>query len=222
MGESIVQLPADGVGRKLRSRQRVIGANTIEEQYFIQQEEKVVSYMGRAGSFKILGAAGTTGQKLASIHNATGSGVLVSLDKITVDVYQIAARVVAPPMVRLHRVTVLPTGGAALPKVAEDTSLSSAAAVTLLQGANAESATTAITATIPASSILAQEAAPRALTLVGYEQFDRTTFFSDPGESVILRALEGVVVNLDYSVATSNPITDQWVVNMRWREYTLP
>lgn len=34
MPESFVQVPADSTGKKLRTRQRTVGANTVEEQYF--------------------------------------------------------------------------------------------------------------------------------------------------------------------------------------------
>lgn len=36
MAESFIQLPADGAGKKLRTRQRVVGANTVQEQYVTQ------------------------------------------------------------------------------------------------------------------------------------------------------------------------------------------
>jgi len=50
--------------------------------------------------------------------------------------------------------------------------------------------------------------------------FDRTEFMSDPLESVVLRPLEGLVVFLDYTLATQNPTTDMWIVGCRWEEYT--
>jgi hypothetical protein len=47
MPEDFVQVAPDSTGAKIHTRQRVIGANTIEEQYVIVQEEKVVTYQGR-------------------------------------------------------------------------------------------------------------------------------------------------------------------------------
>lgn len=35
MAESYIQIPSDGTGKKVRTRQRVIGGNTVEEQYVV-------------------------------------------------------------------------------------------------------------------------------------------------------------------------------------------
>lgn len=189
-------------------------------QYVVPVEDKIISYVGRSGTFRIPGVAGTTGQKLLSIHNATGSTILVAVDRVTIDVFGTAAKVVAPPIARLHRVTVLPTVGAALGKVAADSSLASSASVTLLQGASADGTAATITATIPAASTITQEIIPRILTVAGYEPADRIEMLT--AGPITLRALEGLVLNLDYTVATSNPITDMYVCTVNWREYTRP
>jgi hypothetical protein len=181
-------------------------------------------YRGRAGTFRIPGRAGTTGQKLMSIHNATGSSVVAEVHKVTVDLVQtvIKAVTVLPPVIRLYKVTVLPTNGTALTKVAEDSAATAtSASVTLLQDASADgtSSTTALTATLPAGAVITGEFAPRLITAAGYEMFDRTEFMAGPDESVILRPLEGLVVMLDYVLATQNPVTDMWVCGVRWEEY---
>lgn len=190
-------------------------------QYVVPVQDRIVSYRGRFASFRQLGIAGTAGQNLFSIFNAAGSTVLVQVDGISVDVYQTAARVVAPPMLRLHRITTLPTGGTAGSKVAEDTTMTSSASLTMLQGTASDGgAATAIVSTPAAGTLITQEPVARALTMVGYEQFDRDDFLAT-GE-MILRAGEGVLVRLDYNTATSNPITDNYIVNARWTEYTRP
>jgi hypothetical protein len=213
---------ATAAGQDFRGYRRGGSAGDPVDQYVVPVEDRIVSYRGRAGTFRIPGRAGTAGQKLFSIHNATGSSVIVDVEQIAIDVYQTAARVVAPPVIRAHRVTVLPTNGSALAKVPEDTGMSSSSSVTLLQDASADGtgSGTTLTATIPSGSILSQEPAARALTLVGYEQFDRIEFFVD--KPITLRALEGIVVNLDYTVATSNPVTDMWFGVVRWSEWTRP
>lgn len=224
MPESIVQLPADGAGKSLRTRQRVIGAATVQEQYVLVGSEQVVSFGGRAQTFRMPGRAGTTGQKLASIHNATGSAVMVRVNRITVDLAMTAAKLVTvlPPIIRAHRVTVLPSGGTALAKVADDTAAISNASVTLLQDASADGTSgTALAATIPATSWLVQEFAPRLITAAGYEPADRLTFLEGEPD-IILRPLEGAVVELVYNLATMNPITDMWIVGFDWDEYTIP
>lgn len=187
-------------------------------------DERQVTYLGRASTWKTLGRAGAAGQKIFAIHNATGSTTLVDVDKISVDVMQTAARVVEPPLIRAWKFTAVPTNGSSITKVPEDSSLSSSSSVTLWQDAqsdNTGSATT-LTVTLPAGTITTESWGARALTLVGYEQFDREYFYASDDEKITLRALEGICVFLDYSAATANPITDKWTVTCRWVEYTTP
>ena len=225
MPESLVQVPADGTGKKLRHRERTVGANTVYEQYVIAQDERVVSFKGRAGTFRTPGRAGTTGQKVFALHNATGSTIFVDVEKIAVDMAAtvVKAVTVLPPIVRLHRFTALPTGGTALAKVATDTAQTSSASLTAWQDASGDGTSgTALAVTIPAGSMIAQEFAPRmvGVTYVAYEPADRMHFLQD--DLIELRALEGLVVNVDYVLATQNPITDMWTVTAQWTEYTLP
>jgi hypothetical protein len=173
-------------------------------------------------SFRIPGRAGTVGQKLLSLHNATGSTIVVRITDVTCDLVQtvIKAVTVLPPVIRLWKVTVLPTNGTAATKTSRDSGLSaSSASVTVLQDASADgtSSASALTATLPAGTVLAQEFAPRFITAAGYEMFDRTEFLKD-GEDVVLHALEGLVLFLDYVLAAQNPVTDMWVCGIKWTE----
>lgn len=185
--------------------------------------EDKATFRGRAQTFRIPGLAGTVGQKLFALHNATGSTKVVHINQIAIDVMQTVAKAltVAPPLIRLHRFTAIPTGGAACAKVAKDSALTSNASVTAWQGASADGTGATLAVTIPANAMLTQEFAPRQL-LTGtaasgfYEPFDRATYLE--GFDVVLRALEGIVVNLDYVLATQNPVTDMWVVGCDWYE----
>jgi len=193
---------------------------------------KQVSYRGRAATFRTPGRAGTTGQKILAIHNATGSAVKVDITKIFVDVVQTAAAGIAPtvipPVIRAWKFTAVPTNGSSITKVPEDSNLSSNSSVTLWQDASADgtNSTTALTITLPAGTVVTEEYKPRML-VVGtsastyYEPFDRTEFFDEDDEIITLNALEGLAVFLDYTVATANPTTDMWVTGVRWIEYTL-
>lgn len=179
------------------------------------------TYRGRCATFRTPGRAGTAGQKIFAIHNATASTKIVQVKRIRVDKVEtvVKAVTVLPPVVRAHRVTVLPTNGTAGSKVAKDSSLSSSASVTVFQDASADgtSSASALTATIPAGSCLAEEFAPRLITAAGYEVSDKIEF-DFGGDEIVLRALEGVVVFLDYVLATQNPVTDMWVVTCDWEE----
>lgn len=226
MAEGIIQLPADGVGSKTRTRTRTVGANTVHEPYVLVQDPRLITYFGRANIFRTPGRAGTAGQKLFAIHNATGSSVKVDVEKITVDLVQtvVKAITVLPPVIRAWKVTVLPTNGTALTKVPRDSTLSSNASVTIFGDASADgtSSASALTATLPAGTILSQEFAGRMITGAGYEMMDRMEFFGELNEVITLNALEGVVIFADYVLATQNPITDMWVVGCKWTEYTNP
>jgi hypothetical protein len=180
---------------------------------------------GFAGTFRIPGRAGTTGQNLASIHNATGSTVAVRVKRISVHqtATVIKAVTVLPPMVRLYKVTVLPTNGTAITKVAEDsTDTATSASVTLLQDASADgtSSATTLTATIPAGTVVDSRFAPRMITAAGFDMNPAAEFLVNDLEYIVLNALQGIVVRLDYVLATQNPVTDMWMVNIHWEEYT--
>lgn len=184
---------------------------------------KQVSYLGRVATFRTPGRAGTTGQKIFALHNATASPVLVDIDKVTVDLVAtvVKAVTVLPPVIRAWKFTAVPTSGTAGTKVPEDTNLSSSSSLTVWQDASADgtSSGTALTVTLPAGTVLTEEFAPRLITAAGYEMFDRTTFFEGEQEVITLRPLEGICVFLDYVLATQNPVTDMWTVAARWIEY---
>lgn len=185
--------------------------------------KRAVTFKGRASTFRIPGRAGTVGQKILSLHNATGSAVLVDIHKVSVDLSQtvIKAVTVIPPIIRMWKVTVLPTNGDVVTKVARDSALSTNVSVTVRQDASVDgtSSVTALTATLPAGTVITQEFAPRMITAAGIEFFDRTTFL-DGDSTITLRALEGVVMVLDYTTAAANPTSDMWTATIEWDEYT--
>lgn len=192
--------------------------NGAHYQKIIPSPEAHAAYRGKAATFRIPGLAGTAGQKLLSIWNGSASKI-VHVNQLSLDLYQtiIKAVTVAPPIIRVHRVTAAPTGGAALAKVPKDTALSSDAGVALLQGASADGTQVTLAATIAAGTLLSQEYAPRMITAAGYEPLDRAFFLDDA--DLVLRPNEGIVLNLDYAAATQNPITDMWVAGIGWYEH---
>jgi hypothetical protein len=184
---------------------------------------RIVSFRGRAATFRTPGRAGTAGQKIFAIHNATASAVLVDVHRITIDLVQTVIKAVTtlPPTVRSWKFTAIPTNGTALSKGSEDSALTSNSAVTAWGDASADgtSSGTALTITLPAGNVMEQIFAQRMITAVGYEPEDSVTFFEGYDEYVTLRALEGVAVFLDYTLAIQNPVTDMWLVNASWDEY---
>ncbi len=186
----------------------------------VAMAEATVLFKGRASTFNTPGRAGTTGQKLLSLHNASGSTVTCKVTKVAVDLAQtvIKAVTVAPPIIRLWKVTVLPTNGTALTKNKIGGTTTSNASVTTLGDASADNtgSATTLTATLPTGTIITQEYGPRLITAAGYEMADRMEFLGDT--TVTLSALEGLVVFIDYTLATQNPTTDRWISTIEWTE----
>lgn len=228
MPESFVGLPADAAGKKLRTRQRTVGANVVDEQYVITMaDERLVSFGGRAATFRAPGRAGTTGASLLQIVNAAGSGIIVSVDRLTVDVMGTAVMgvTVIPPVIRLYKLTAAATGGGAVVKTPDNTLQTSNAGVTLLQDATADGtlAATALGATIPANlGFISQEYMPRLITAAGYEVADRLDFLAGEKHEQWLHPGQAMLLRLDYTVATANPASNHWLTTLRWSEFTLP
>lgn len=196
------------------------------DQYVVPVRDRITSWAGRASTFKTPGRA-AVGQKLLALHNATGSSVLVCINRARVDVLQTAVKAVTvvTPIIRAQRFTAVPTNGTALAKVPFDTSLTSSSSVTAWGDASADGTLSATTLTVTVTSgagVLAQTHGPRILTAVGYESIDTVDFFvGDP--DVTLRPLEGLVLWLDQAVVTTgNPATDFWIASVDWEEYTRP
>lgn len=181
-------------------------------------------FNGRFTTYRIPGRAGTAGQPLAAIWNAAGSTVNVDVEFVGVDLYQtvVKAITVPPPIIRVCRLTAIPTAGTAGFKVAQGAGTSNAS-VTTHQDASADGTSgtalaTSVTNANSASVGLTQEFAPRFVTAVGYEPADRVEMLTTG--AVTLSAGQGLGVFLNYALATQNPVTDMWVVSMRWEEYT--
>lgn len=178
-----------------------------------------VLFKGRANTFNIPGRAGTTGQKILSIWNA-GSNVKVYVNKAIVDLAQtvVKAVTVAPFPIRMYKVVVAPTNGTVATKNKIGGTTTSHADVTVRGDASADNtgSATTLTATLPAGAIITQEFAPRLITAAGYEMADRIEFFQD--SVVELLSGEGLVMHLEYTLATQNPTTDRWIAGIEWSE----
>jgi hypothetical protein len=194
-----------------------------------------VTFKGRACTFRTPGRAGTTGQKLFALHNATASPVLVDCHNIMIDSAQAVSKgaTVLPPLMRLYKFTAVPSGGTQITKNGEDASLTSKSQVTVWGDASAtgDGTVAATPLTIAAitngsqSGLITQMFAPRLLgsatgTNPTSELIDVATFFAGEDETITLRALEGLAVHLDYTVATQNAAADMWTVACRWVEYS--
>lgn len=190
----------------------------VHYQKFIPSSEAHASFRGRVSTFRTQGRALTAPRRLLAIHNATGSSVVVHINQLTVDLYQtvIKAVTVAPPILRVQRFTALPTGGTTLTKVAKDTALTSSASVVVTGDASVDGTLSATPLSVTSTGVLTQEYAPRLITAAGYEMYDRTELLAD--RDVVLRALEGIALTVDYTAATQEPATDMWIATVDWYE----
>jgi hypothetical protein len=224
MTESYTQVPPDSTGKKLRSRQRTVGANTVDEWYYINQQERAVTFRGFATSFRTLGDT-TTSQKIFTIENAAGSTVVVGVRQLFVQMDPTAILAGAPASsVRIFRVTTLPTGGTTLSKGSLDTALTSSASV-VLRGATASDGgtATAITSTTPVPSLM-HRLLTRLESAVGHMIMDDVSLLPDicATEPLYLRASEGLSVVVNQATAANNAATNHHLFTIQWDEFTEP
>lgn len=179
------------------------------------------SHVGHAATFRMVGRAAAAAHHLFSIHNATGSTIVCEVKRITVTMVAATAVTGANLVpISLYKVTVLPTNGTALTKTSVDSSgTASDAAVTIRGDASADgtNSASALTATLPAGAFV-ERFTPGA-TAVGMYSY---TFLDGIVNSVVLRALEGLVVTIGAGAATAanDPATHHYIVNVFWEEYT--
>ena len=232
MAEAVVQVAPDSTGAKLRTRSRVVGANTVHEQYVIPQEEAVFSYKGRAGTFRLVGRATAT-QNLFTIWNgSTNANLIVRVNRILLDTYTTAAKLLAtaPPIVRVSRITAAPTSGDLMIKSTRDTTAGTTDANVVLRQDSASDttvSTTTLAAAPTAGNMLTQEVLPRVVTPNAtttasvnpyFEPADRMEFFAGEPD-IILRQNQGLVVHI---AVNANAATDFYFGAIDWDEYTLP
>lgn len=222
MPEDIVQLPADGTGKKTRARSRAVGANTIYEPYMLLGSERVVSYRGFTTTFRILGRANAL-QTLFTFFNAAGSPVLVALRRVSLQVENTAALITVTAQAKTSRITVAPTGGTAVPKFPFDTTMIANANAAMLMDASADGTNSATALAATGSGAGWQQLVQRQATAVGQILFDDAAMLPQLAvdDPIILRASEGLAVQI-VGAAANNPATNQYVVNCVWEEFTLP
>ncbi len=109
MPESFIGLPPDSTGKKTRTRQRVVGANTVEEQYVITGSDRVATAKIMVSTFRIPGLAATP-HNLFTLENLAASTVLVGIRRCTIQMVATGA-VATLTNYRTWRTTTIPVGG---------------------------------------------------------------------------------------------------------------
>jgi hypothetical protein len=235
MPESFVQVAADGGGKKLRTRQRTVGANTIEEQHVISSQSEAVP-INRVwfSTLRIPGraiAAAAT-QPMLSIWNGIASGGNnVSIRRLTVEIDAIGVYATTAPILRLFRTTAAATGGTVITPVQQytaDTAFSTSVAIRADHQADNVVATTPLAQTGLATQPMWSQLVPKSYTAAGYHNQpelnmlpnDSNLIAVDPG---ILRPQEGVHVQLTMG-GTASTAANNWVYVFKavLAEFTYP
>lgn len=215
MGEQFIQLPADSTGKKVRSRERTIGANVVQEQYLIPARERVVSgvYMAATGAHVVQAAADAAGVGRWWLFNPVGSAVLVALRRVEF-ASQLGSALVAVTSPRLTLSLFTATGTASGASITPGKQDSAAPAAT----ATLRTASTGLTITDGADLFAFLPTA--SATAVGYAAPAVMDWLPEDEGMPVLRAGEGIY--LTQSDAGTSSDTRRYVTNIAWEEFTLP
>lgn len=222
MAEGRLGVPDEAAGAgvmEFRVRERMVGGVTVAEQYLLEQNERVASWKGCVSTPRMLPTA-TAALNFASLYNAVGSGVLVAVRRVTVQVdYTTNSATVRVPTI--NRVTAAPTGGAILTPVAFDTTQTQNANVVFRGAAASDGTFSAITATLvggfawrrPHMHFPGAAAAEQV-------RMDDITIVPEVSskDPAYLREGEGFVVHLPDTASASEHL----IINCMWEEFTLP
>lgn len=216
MPESFIRLPQDGIGRRVRSRQRTIGGNEVEEQYVLALgSDRVVQsrWFAHPGVFTVGASADTGTAGRWYLWNPTASAVLVAVRGI--DFFtQHGSALATPtsPRIAIKRFTATGTpSGTAVTPAAQD-SQQSAAAATLRLASTGLTVTdgAVVTAFLPTAALTAASAAPPGVE----------SWRPDVEYPLILRAGEGIYCQQLDAGTTSD--TRRYLTDLIWDEFTWP
>jgi len=207
MAEDFVQVAPDSTGAKVRTRSRVIGANTVEEQYVIVQPEAVAINRVWFSTLRIPNTttASAALTPLLYIWNGIASGGnSVSVRRFGCEIDAVGAWVNPSPVLRMFRMSTVSgtPGGAAVPTVQQYSSDPAfSASVAVRAAISAENTFSALTLGTLNTNPMWSQTFPRMATAVGFYApteynllpNDGTLMAQDP---LILRPQEGVAVQM--------------------------
>lgn len=226
MPENFIQVAPDSTGSKMRTRERVIGANTVEEQYAIMlASERVVASRAWYSSLRIPNQAATS-TPMFTVYN-TGTNP-VTVRRLAMEVDAVAAHAVASPYVRLYRLAgTAPTGGTAISPVQQDTADAAINAGVVVRGAHTTDGTySAITISAGITGPAWVQTLPRFHTLAGFSQIPIMNLMPDDAalmaeDPLILRTNQGLLCRFEAAAA---PVASVWSLMFKTviGEFTVP
>jgi hypothetical protein len=125
MPESFTQVPPNSTGNKMRTRSRVIGADTVHEQAVFSAAKQTYYALADAVAF-------ANGKSHFSLMNAAGSGVVISVQKVFPINLSIGAITGAALLMDARRITAHSGGTTVTPQKADSDNANLPAQVTCL------------------------------------------------------------------------------------------
>ena len=184
MAESFTQVPPNSTGNKMRTRSRVVGADTVHEQAVFNGA--LPTYYALADN-----VAFAANKHMISIYNASGSGVMIVLKKMFL--INLAVASVTGVMLRqdVKRFTAAHTGGTAVtPTTCDSTNPALPAAVTVKTGATVTDLTTIFPLTFNNDEVGATQAFPSTALQAGINWLPE----GNEVQEVRLREGEGITI----------------------------
>lgn len=220
MTEAYIQLPADGTGKRTRTRSRTIDGATVHEPYSLALlSERVLTtrYFFGSGALVVAAAADSANVGRVYLFNDADSAVLIALTRVTF-YSQLGSALATPtsPRFSLKRFTATGTApsGTEITGAKQDTTLPDKNA-----GWSVRTTTTNM-GTITEGAELMSFMPIAGATAVAYTPASMGLWVPEPNEAVILRAGEGVMVKQADAGTTSD--TRRVIVNFQVDEFTSP
>ena len=165
MPESYTQVPPNSTGNKMRTRSRVIGADTVHEQAVFQGALPTYYALADAVAF-------AANKQMISIYNAAGSGKLIVLKKLYLINIQLTTVTGVAVRQDIKRFTAVHTAGTAVtPVPCDSTNPALPAGVTVKTGATVTDVTLLFPLTFANDEVGATQAFPSVQLQAGINWF---------------------------------------------------
>lgn len=165
MSEAYTQVPPNSTGNKMRTRSRVIGADTVHEQAVFNGAQPTYYALADAVAF-------AANKHMISIHNASGSGKMVVLKKLFLIDLAITAVTGVALRQDVKRFSAVHTAGTAVTPVPCDSNNPALpAGVTVKTGATVTDVTLLFPMTFANDEVGATQAFPSSALLAGLNWF---------------------------------------------------
>ncbi len=192
MSESYTRVPPDSTGNKMRTRSRVIGANTVHEQAVFLGSNPTYYALADAVAF-------AANKHMISIYNAAGSGVMVVLKKLYLINLALAAVTGVALRQDVKRFTAVHTVGTAVTPVSCDSANPSlSASVTVKTGATVTDVTLLFPLTFANDEVGATQAFPSVQLQAGFNWLPEGSEVQETrlreGEGVTVKNITSTVV----------------------------